>query len=390
MVKRIVYLTFYFEPDLCAGSFRNSPLAKELAKQALTKDAIVEVYTTMPNRYGSYDAKTTKHEVNNNLIIHRIDLPKHKSGMLDQIRSFWVYFSKVLKMNKGKKADLVFASSSRLFTAYLGAILANKNKSMLYLDIRDIFVDTIQDVIGSKFLRLLILPVLKKIEKSIFSRANHINLISPGFFPYFKEFKKVNYTEFTNGIDEEFLTYKSSKIFTEKKIIVYAGNIGDGQGLHKIIPQTAELVGEEFQFIIIGDGGARIVLEKELLKLNLKNVIILNPVTRIDLFKYYDRADFLFIHLNDYPAFEKVLPSKIFELSTFNKTILAGVSGYSAEFISKELSNSFVFKPCDINSLSKYLKNYVIPSNVDRSEFVSRYRRDLINKNMSSSILNYI
>jgi hypothetical protein len=46
-MKRIVYLTFYFEPDLCAGSFRNTPLVIKLAKQACGKGIVVDVYTTL-------------------------------------------------------------------------------------------------------------------------------------------------------------------------------------------------------------------------------------------------------------------------------------------------------------------------------------------------------
>ena len=38
-MKRIVYLTFYFKPDLSAGSFLNSPLAIELSRQANLENA---------------------------------------------------------------------------------------------------------------------------------------------------------------------------------------------------------------------------------------------------------------------------------------------------------------------------------------------------------------
>ena len=107
-MKRIVYLTFYFKPDLCAGSFRNSPLAVELAKQAKNKDVFIDVYTTIPNRYSSFDIDAPEYEEIDNLRIHRILLPPHKSGMIDQILSFWKYYNAVLTLNKGKKVDFVF------------------------------------------------------------------------------------------------------------------------------------------------------------------------------------------------------------------------------------------------------------------------------------------
>ena len=393
-MKRIVYLTFYFKPDLCAGSFRNSPLAVELAMQAKHKDVFIEVYTTIPNRYSSFDIDAPESEVIDNLRIHRILLPPHKSGIFDQVLSFWKYYKEVLKLNKGKKVDFVFASSSRLFTGFLGYRIAKKSQTPLYLDIRDIFVDTMNDVLKSKFLKILILPILKLIESKTFNYAKHINLISGGFKEYFNKYNKSSFTFYSNGIDDEFIHEKninSNQLYdSRQKTIVYAGNIGEGQGLDKIIPQAAKLLDNKFQFLIIGDGGTKNLLQLAIQKMQLKNVILKNPIPRKELQAEYNNADFLFLHLNDYPAFRKVLPSKIFELSTFNKPILAGVSGFSAQFIKDEISNSFVFNPCDSESLANHLLNFNVNSNIDRSDFIEKFKRSKINEKMATSILSYL
>ena len=390
-MKRIVYLTFYFKPDLCAGSFRNSPLALELAKQA--KDALIEVYTTQPNRYSTFDADALEFEEFNNLRIHRINLPPHKNGMLDQVISFFKFYKEVSRLNKGKKADLVFESSSRLFTDFLGYRIAKKTKTPLYLDIRDIFVDTMNDVFKSQILKTIVLPILKFIERRTFNYAKHINLISGGFEEYFKKFKNSKFSFYSNGIDDEFLydnNFKLNNLVKDNKVIVYAGNIGEGQGLHKIIPQAAKLLGNNFDFLIIGDGGAKNLLKTEIAKTGINNVILKNPISRKELQKVYSCADYLFLHLNDYPAFRKVLPSKIFELATFKKPILAGVSGYSAQFINDEINNSFVFNPCDYKALVYYLLNSEETLSIDRSDFTQKFKRSIINENMATSILNYI
>ena len=392
-MKRIVYLTFYYEPDLCAGSFRNTPLAIELAKQAREKDIIVDVYTTLPNRYSSFEQSALEFEELGNLRIHRISLPPHKSGMLDQVFSFKKFYSEVIKLNKNKRADLVFASSSRLFTAYLGFTIAKKSDSPLYLDIRDIFVDTMSDVFKSKILKLGLLPLLKLIEIRTFNYAKHINLISGGFKSYFSKFSNTEFTFYTNGIDEEFLETtpvieKSEKI-GNRKTIVYAGNIGEGQGLHKVIPQAAKELGSEFEFIIIGDGGTKKLLQDEIENLSISNVVLEKPVNRKELQGIYSNADYLFIHLNDYPAFRKVLPSKIFELATFGKPIIAGVSGFAAEFIKSEVSDSFVFEPCNSMQLVEFLRMDTASNTIDRNEFKLKYRRSNINKLMAESILSY-
>lgn len=391
-MKRIVYLSFYFRPDLCAGSFRNSPLALELAKQA--KDVLIDVYTTLPNRYSTFDADAPEFEEFNNLRIHRISLPPHKSGMLDQVFSFLKYYKEVSRLNKGKKADIVFASSSRLFTAFLGYRIARKTKIPLYLDIRDIFVDTMNDVFKSQILKTVLLPVLKFIESITFNYAKHINLISGGFKEYFQKYKKSTFSFYSNGIDNEFLIENNIALNNNsrsaKKVIVYAGNIGEGQGLHKIVPQTAKLLGNRFEFLIIGDGGTKSLLQKEIEEAGINNVILKNPINRKELQNVYSSADYLFLHLNDYPAFRKVLPSKIFELATFKKPILAGVSGFSAQFIIDEINNSFVFNPCDSKALANHLLNCEEISNIDRSEFIEKFKRDKINEKMSASILSYL
>ncbi len=392
-MKRFVYLTFYYEPDLCAGSFRNTPLAIELAKQSREKDIIVDVYTTLPNRYSSFEQSALEFEELGNLRIHRISLPPHKSGMLDQVFSFKKFYSEVIKLNKNKRADLVFASSSRLFTAYLGFSIAKKSDAPLYLDIRDIFVDTMSDVFKSKILKLGLLPLLKLIEIRTFNYAKHINLISGGFKSYFSKYSNTEFTFYTNGIDEEFLETTPIIEKSEKvgfiKTIVYAGNIGEGQGLHKVIPQAAKELGSEFEFIIIGDGGTKKLLQDEIENLSISNVVLEKPVNRKELQGIYSNADYLFIHLNDYPAFRKVLPSKIFELATFGKPIIAGVSGFAAEFIKNEVSDSFVFEPCNSKQLVDFLKSDMLSNKIDRKEFKLKYRRSNINILMAESILSY-
>src|SRR5690606_29897810 len=88
-----------------------------------------------------------------NYKIYRIAIPKHQSGMLDQVNSFKKYFSETKRLISGKEYDLIVASSSRLFTAYLGYSIAKRQRVPLYLDIRDIFTDTMKDVLKSPIIK---------------------------------------------------------------------------------------------------------------------------------------------------------------------------------------------------------------------------------------------
>lgn len=382
---KILVLSFYYQPDLCAGSFRTTALVKELKN---LQNVEVEVITTMPNRYASFNADAQKQEFDKNIKIHRIDLSSHKNGILDQIKSFTEFYVKAIKIVKNEKYDLIYATSSRLFTAFLGARISQKKMIPLYLDIRDIFVDTIKDVL-SPALVFLIKPLLSIIEKYTFTSANHINLVSKGFEGYFRSrYRNISYSWYTNGIDEEFLKLskeqKRSNVTSQKKTILYAGNIGEGQGLHTIIPKLSQLVDPHYFVRVIGDGGRKQSLIEKVDSCN--NIELLPPVNRKELINQYLNADVLFLHLNNYDAFKKVLPSKVFEYAATGKPILAGVSGYAAEFIASEVPNAEVFHPADEEAALKSLERLTLEY-TDRHDFISKYTRKNIMKKMSRSIV---
>ena len=379
-------LSFYFQPDLCAGSFRASALVEQLNRT----DLEIEVVTTAPNRYSSFEQKAESYEVIDGIHIHRITLPTHNSGMYDQILAFFSYYRHAMKITKNSDYEAVFATSSRLFTAFLGARIASKKGISLYLDIRDIFVDTMSDILPS-FISFFATPVLNLIENYTFGKAKHINLVSKGFLKYFKE-KKLgcSFSFYTNGIDKEFdgvVDISKRQIPKNKTLnILYAGNIGEGQGLHKILPALADRLGKRANFVVIGDGGLKEELKNSITSLVSDNIELRAPVGRKQLIDEYLKADVLFLHLNDYPAFEKVLPSKLFEYAAFNKPIFAGLSGYSADFIYSEITDCEVFMPCDIDdAVQKFdrLNLAVEP----RMEFIEKFRRETIMTMMAANIL---
>jgi glycosyltransferase involved in cell wall biosynthesis len=387
---RILVLSFYYEPDLCAGSFRCTSLVEQLLGQDENCD--VDVISTLPNRYASFAAAASRFEQKDRLNIHRVKLPSHKSGMFDQAKSFISYYREAIKLTKNSDYDVVVATSSRLFTAFLGKRIASKKRLPLYLDIRDIFVDTLNNVLSKK-LSFVLSPMLRSIENYTFKSASKINLVSKGFLAYFESrYPAVPYDCFTNGIDKQFIQVQSCKQLQPKinnavKTIVYAGNFGEGQGLHRIVPQLASKLGDTFILQIIGDGGKKPALVEAIEKAGVSNVQLLPPISRSELIEYYQNADVLFLHLNDYDAFKKVLPSKLFEYAAFNKPILAGVSGFAAEFIKDNIANATVFYPCDVDGAVKALESLSYECEY-RVEFVKNYLRENIMSNMSTSILS--
>lgn len=388
----ILFLSLYFKPDLCAGSFRNTVLLEEV-KKLLSKDDRIDIITSLPNRYASFSVEANEIEVSENCTIYRVKMPKHTNGMIDQIRSYSVYFRKAISLTKGKKYDLVYASSSRLFTAVLGSLLSRKKHCPLYLDIRDIFSDSMRDYFNDKpFIKYPGLFTVLQFEKFAFNRATHINLVSKGFASYFnKMYPKPNYSYFTNGIDDIFLENadkaQQNSQPTPPYIITYAGNIGSGQDLESMIPELAKKLGDKYKFIIIGDGGTKNILEERINLLHLKNVEIIKPVSRNELLVYYNKTDFFFTKLN---ILEKVaLPSKVFEYGAYNKPIICAFSGFAHEFVENEVPNIILAEANDVDGLAERILSYNYKLE-DRMNFKNKFARVNIMKEMARSILSII
>ena len=388
---KILIISFYYEPDLSAGSFRTTAFVKAL-KSLLKEGDTIEVVTTMPNRYSSFAIDASELESQDNVLIKRIKIPLHGSGFFDQAQSFFVYFMKALHYVRGKNYDIIFATSSRLFSAFLGAVISKQKKIPLYLDIRDIFTDTMTSVLKDSKLQLLV-PLFAVIEKYTILSACNINLVSEGFIPYFQEQygNNLRYSFYPNGIDEEFLNFScnhSAEKDKSKIRFTYTGNIGEGQGLEKIVPHIAQKYAN-IEFCIIGDGGRKKILQDY--TAHIENVKLIGPMNRMALVKYYESSDVLFLQLNDYDAFKTVLPSKIFEYAATYKPIIAGVDGYAKQFLEEHLPDSLIYKPCDINDFcQKYDKFSGLVDIDNRRKFIKKFTRDTIMNEMSQDFLKIL
>lgn len=162
----------------------------------------------------------------------------------------------------------------------------------------------------SRRLLLLTRPLFSLVERWTIRRADKVNLVSRGFKSYFdSRYPSLPCSFFTNGIDEEFIAegarQKGSKPAHSILTVLYAGNMGEGQGLHMIVPALAKRMRGRIIFRLIGDGGRTAALQTALQKAGVDNVYLLSPMKRDQLIQAYQEADVLFLHLNDYEAFKR-------------------------------------------------------------------------------------
>jgi glycosyltransferase involved in cell wall biosynthesis len=100
----------------------------------------------------------------------------------------------------------------------------------------------------------------------------------------------------------------------------------------------------------------------------------------------YHDADVLLLHLGPQAAFEKVLPSKLFEYAALGKPVLAGVAGYPARFIREQIDNAAVFPPCDAAAAVQAFESLRL-ADCPRPAFVAKYGRAQIAAAMADDVL---
>lgn len=392
MPRRILLLTFFYPPDLSAGSFRAKALVDALREHG--GGAVqVDVLTTQPNRYHEHAIETQVFESGGGIRIRRIRLPAHRSGFRDQAVAFVTFAYQATRYASDGRYDLVVATSSRLMTAVLGAWIACRQGAKLYLDIRDIFVENLGELFSPPVSSIL-MAGFGALERWAVWRADKVNLVTAGFLGYFQSrYPKRQFSQFTNGVDDDFLEFPLHGCRDQSKgrplQILYAGNVGDGQGLHRIVPELARRLGGEVLFRIVGAGGRLEVLREAIAAAGLGNVELVEPMARERLLELYQCADVLFLHLNDFKAFRHVLPSKVFEYAATGKPVWAGVEGYAAEFIRSEIANATVFLPCDSGGAIAALRRLNL-GQTPRGEFVARFARSRIMCAMAKDVLELV
>lgn len=335
-----------------------------------------------------------KKEVKDDITILRLYTPEHKNKFILQFSCYCFFFIQVLYygIKYSKNYDVVFSTSSRLGTGFLGYVLAKIFKKKYALDIRDIFSDSLRSLKFSRsILGSLVISFFEKIESMICWNADWLNFVSPGFLTYDhikRDKKDINF--FTNGIDQIFIKSMTNKTtpFKDPLIITYAGNIGYGQGLEKTIIYIARHFKDKIFFQLVGDGSSVTLIKDKIRRSKVQNIKIIKPVKRNLLLKIYNESDVLFLQLNNIKAFENVLPSKIFDYGSYNKPILAGVGGIAKDFIQNNLDCAYIYEPGNykqgIQRVNEILNNGRIK--INNEKFIKMYSRERIMRGMTNSI----
>jgi colanic acid biosynthesis glycosyl transferase WcaI len=234
-------------------------------------------------------------------------------------------------------ADIVVSSSPSMFLGPVSWLLARTKSSRFVWDIRDIGWDYAGE---SRMMSAWMRPLVKILQRymwAVVARADLIVVASRGGAERVSQNvpsgRKILLVD--NSVAKELLDdFKicQERVTKSRSIVSYVGLIGDPQAVGTLVDVARILPAVDF--LIVGEGPERSLVEKRVQELQLPNVKLTGYLPRPDVREVYRRSDILFAQLKDAPTLNSTsLPSKLYEYMATGKPIVYAGKGLAAETV---------------------------------------------------------
>lgn len=339
---KILLLTQWYPPE-------PGVLLQELAQTLQSKLHDVTVLTGFPNYpsgylYRGYRLRLYQREVLAGVPVIRVPLyPSHGLSRIKRVLNYisFAVSSSILGFWLAPRPDVIFVYHPPLTIGMPAWILSRLWRIQFVYQIQDMWPETLSatGMIENPFL----LSSVGRFARWIYAKASLILAISPGF--------KKNLID--KGVSSEKVRVISNwmeggltkSITPDAKLahdlglanrfnILFAGNIGEAQGLETVLEAAKLLKGHPgVQFVFVGDGTALPRLEKRAVDQLIANVRFLGRFPHNAMPGLYALADVLLVHLKDDPLFRITIPHKILNYMASGKPILAALAGDGANLV---------------------------------------------------------
>jgi glycosyltransferase involved in cell wall biosynthesis len=366
---KILVMAQYFPPDITAAAFRMFDTARLLEDSGHE----VRVITARPHRSqvdgdsaAEYDrqisgvARTWVAHLSGGGFFNYI---KHYTSFM--VGSSWLGLKQRLT---GWKPDVIWASSPPLFVGLSGVALSRLFRVPLVLDVRDIWPASAVGV-GQISAQGRAYRYGEKMEKFVYDKAAHITCVARPMREYICTRTETPVTVVYNGTKVSDIVVEPAGGNGSKNdhTLLYAGNLGRAQQLDLLIRAWANVHSRNGQHRwtvkLLGTGAVERDLKELARDLGTNgSVVFAPPVSRQEAMREMMQAAALCVSLQADKAFERTIPSKVFDCMAVGRPILAGVGG-EARAILESTGANVCYEPGDQEhleqSLERLMQDYV-------------------------------
>lgn len=333
---KILVVSQYFYPE----NFRINTLCRELVNRGHD----VTVLTAYPQYPGGvifdgYGFNVPYEKQWHGVNIERVKTYPRGKGPIGLLRNCISYVFSANRWVKRceEKFDAVFVFEVSPVTVGLPAVKYKKKfGAPIFFNLQDLWPENVHEVLNIRFAPLT--WIINKIVDYIYENSDRILCASNGFVENLKkrgvqQEKLVFWPQFCLEPDLEHAT-KPEMYRDDCFNIVFAGNLGDAQGLDLMIEAAHKLQGSGIAWYLVGDGRARERLEKQVQNYGLQDdVIFAGRVSEQQANEFVHFADCAYLSFQNNMLFNMTLPAKLQTYLACGTPILAAAGGESAKLI---------------------------------------------------------
>lgn len=405
---RILLLHQYFLEQDDPGGSRFNELTAQWADQGNEVTVIAGMMHYNGNeKRAEYKGKWFKEKQQGKISVWRTHVSEsYNAGFVGRL---WGYFSFVfsalwagLFKIKGKY-DIILVTSPPLFIGITGYMLSRIKRIPYVFEIRDLWPESAIDtgVVTNK----AIIKLAYALEAFIYKKAKKINVLTPAFRKTLIEKKGVppekiifipNAADFSLS-DHLLETFNAEEFRKQhgwdgKFVITYVGAHGVANHLEQVL-ETADLLRDtNVLFVLIGQGMKKDDLKSLALKMQLNNVLFLDPVAKAEVFKYIFASDMGASVLKNVETFKTVYSNKTFDYMACKKPILMAIDGVSRELVEEAGAGIFV-EPENPHDFEKKIRLYLNDPERKRLEGETGYlyaKQNFDRKVLANKYLEYL
>ncbi len=361
----VFIITQYFPPEIGAAASRWGDFSEILAKKEYKITVLCEAPHYPEDQYykgysNSWSAIEKKSKYLT--IIRSKAYAGNRKTFLKKITHYLIFmFSAILNFRKVKNYDILIISTPPLFTGVIGLFAKKFYKKDYWLDIRDLWPDSAQQL--GQLKRGIIYKLGKNLEQKIYTNSQGFIFPVPGFKSYLSSFSKDISTkpmiELMNGVSQKFVKNAQKFHSTSRQnfTVLYSGNMGIAQDLETIIKAAKLLKDYNVIFKFIGNGVCKKDIQSLAQPLSDK-IFFYNAIKRKKLIKEIKDSSVCLVPLKDRKLFEEAIPSKMFEYMACERPIIVGIRGAAKKIV--ENSNAGIaIEPEDPLMLSEAILSYL-------------------------------
>lgn len=365
----VLFLTDNFPPEVNAPASRTFEHCREWVRMGHK----VTVITCAPNFpkgrvYDGYKNSLWSTEIVEGVRVVRVwSYITANEGFVKRILDYQSFMvSAVVASFFIRGVDVVIGTSPQFFTACAAWIVGALKRVPFVFELRDIWPESIKAV-GAMNDSVLI-RLLEKIEIFLYRKATLIVSVTQAFKTKLVErgIDGAKIVVVTNGVDmSRFKPIPKDRELVGKLCLNgkfvggYVGTHGLAHHLETILDAAQMLAsdvdGQNFHFILLGDGARKKALQEDAARRGLSNVTFVDSVPKDEVSRYWSLLDVSIIHLKKTDLFTSVIPSKLFECMGMGLPVLHGVEGESADIV-REANAGVLFEPENAKALVANLK----------------------------------